>query len=58
MGLEGIVSKRRDCPYRSGRSEDWLKVKSAHRQEFVIAGYAPHTNSTRSVGSLERDPSW
>ena len=52
MGLEGIVSKRRDCPYRSGRSEDWLKVKSAHRQEFVIAGYAPHTNSTRSVGSL------
>jgi bifunctional non-homologous end joining protein LigD len=30
MGLEGIVSKRRDCPYRSGRSEDWLKIKSAH----------------------------
>jgi bifunctional non-homologous end joining protein LigD len=41
MGLEGIVSKRRECPYRSGRSEDWLKVKSAHLQEFVIAGYAP-----------------
>jgi bifunctional non-homologous end joining protein LigD len=52
MGLEGIVSKRRDCPYRSGRSEEWLKVKSAHRQEFVIAGYAPHTNSSRAVGSL------
>jgi bifunctional non-homologous end joining protein LigD len=52
MGLEGIVSKRRDCPYRSGRSEDWLKIKSAHRQEFVIAGYAPHTNSSRAVGSL------
>jgi bifunctional non-homologous end joining protein LigD len=52
MGLEGIVSKRRDCPYRSGRSEDWLKVKSAHRQEFVIAGYAPHANSSSAVGSL------
>jgi bifunctional non-homologous end joining protein LigD len=52
MGLEGIVSKRRDCPYRSGRSEDWLKVKSAHRQEFVIAGYAPHSNSSGAVGSL------
>ena len=52
MGLEGIISKRRDCPYRSGRNEDWLKVKSAHRQEFVIAGYAPHTNSSRAVGSL------
>jgi hypothetical protein len=28
MGLEGIVSKRRDRPYRSGRSPDWIKVKS------------------------------
>jgi ATP-dependent DNA ligase len=28
MGLEGIVSKRRDRPYRSGRSKDWLKIKN------------------------------
>jgi bifunctional non-homologous end joining protein LigD len=28
MGLEGIVSKRRDKPYRSGRSPDWIKVKN------------------------------
>jgi bifunctional non-homologous end joining protein LigD len=28
MGLEGIVSKRRDSPYRSGRSADWLKMKN------------------------------
>ena len=28
MGLEGIVSKRRDSPYRSGRSRDWLKFKN------------------------------
>jgi len=28
MGLEGIVSKRRDAPYRSGRSKTWLKVKN------------------------------
>jgi hypothetical protein len=27
MGLEGIVSKRKDSPYRSGRSSDWLKMK-------------------------------
>ena len=26
MGLEGIVAKRRDRPYRSGRSPDWIKV--------------------------------
>ena len=28
MGLEGIVSKRKDSPYRSGRSKDWLKMKN------------------------------
>ena len=28
LGLEGIVSKRRDRPYRSGRSRDWIKVKN------------------------------
>ena len=30
MGLEGIVAKRRDKPYRSGRSPDWIKVKNPH----------------------------
>ena len=30
LGLEGIVSKRRDAPYRSGRSRTWLKVKCEH----------------------------
>ncbi len=28
MGLEGIVSKRKDSAYRSGRSPDWLKMKN------------------------------
>jgi ATP-dependent DNA ligase len=28
MGLEGLVSKRRDRPYRAGRSPDWVKVKN------------------------------
>jgi bifunctional non-homologous end joining protein LigD len=28
MGLEGLVSKRRDRPYRDGRSKDWIKVKN------------------------------
>jgi bifunctional non-homologous end joining protein LigD len=30
LGLEGIVSKRKDSPYRSGRSPDWLKMKNAN----------------------------
>jgi bifunctional non-homologous end joining protein LigD len=28
LGLEGIVSKRKDSPYRHGRSPDWLKMKT------------------------------
>ena len=28
MGLEGLVSKRRDRPYRGGQSKDWVKVKN------------------------------
>ena len=30
LGLEGIVSKRRDLPYRSGRCRAWVKVKNPH----------------------------
>jgi bifunctional non-homologous end joining protein LigD len=30
LGLEGIVSKRKESPYRSGRSPDWLKMKNAN----------------------------
>jgi bifunctional non-homologous end joining protein LigD len=52
LGLEGIISKRRDLPYRSGRSEAWLKIKCTPRQEFVIAGYIPASSSTRAVGAL------
>ena len=52
LGLEGIISKRVDLPYRSGRGDHWLKSKCVERQEFVILGYIPSTVSSRSVGSL------
>ena len=52
LGLEGIVSKRADRPYRSGRGGDWLKTKCTARQELVIAGYAPSTVDRDAVGSL------
>jgi bifunctional non-homologous end joining protein LigD len=38
-GLEGIMSKRADAPYRSGRGKDWLKIKCTKGEEFVIGGY-------------------
>jgi bifunctional non-homologous end joining protein LigD len=52
LGLEGIVSKRIDSPYRGGRGEHWLKSKCMLRQEFVIIGYVPSTAASATVGSL------
>ena len=50
MKLEGIISKRRDAPYRSGRQGDWLKVKGTDSQEFVVIGYEP--SQARRIRSL------
>jgi bifunctional non-homologous end joining protein LigD len=52
LGLEGIVSKRRDAPYRSGRHGDWLKIKCTNREEFVIGGYTLSTATRNAIGSL------
>lgn len=52
LGLEGIVSKRKDKPYVGGRSLHWQKAKCSQRQEFVIAGYVPSTTSQKAIGSL------
>jgi bifunctional non-homologous end joining protein LigD len=52
LGLEGIISKRADAGYHSGRGYDWLKTKCSDRQEFIIAGFAPSTNDKHSVGAL------
>jgi len=39
MGLEGIVSKRADAKYASGRTTTWSKIKALKTGDFVIAGY-------------------
>ena len=52
MGLEGIVSKRRDAPYRSGRTDNFVKTKCHGRQEFIVAGYKPSTALPSAIGAL------
>jgi bifunctional non-homologous end joining protein LigD len=37
LGLEGIVSKRRDLPYRSGKVKHWIKVKNPNGPAMVRA---------------------
>ncbi|MEO8180289.1 MAG: DNA ligase D, partial [Deltaproteobacteria bacterium] len=52
LGLEGIVSKRADAPYASGRSRSWLKVKCLSVQEFVIGGFTEPRASRQHLGAL------
>ena len=52
MGLEGLISKRADFPYRSGRGDHWIKSKCAYSQEFVIIGFVPSTTVKNAIGSL------
>jgi len=51
-GLEGIIAKRADAPYRSTRTDTWLKLKCQQRQEFVIGGFTDRANAEGEIGSL------
>lgn len=52
MHLEGIISKLRDAPYSSGRSENFVKIKCHDAQEFVVAGFSPSNAMPKAVGAL------
>ncbi len=52
LGLEGIISKRRDSPYQGTRSREWLKIKCVKRQEVVIGGYTDPEGSRVGLGAL------
>ena len=50
---EGIMAKRRDCPYEPGRRvRHWQKLKLENRQEFVIAGWTEPRNSRKHFGAI------
>ena len=49
MSLEGIVSKRLDAPYRSGRTDAWLKSKCRAGHEVVIGGWTGEKGQLRSL---------
>lgn len=52
LGLEGIISKRRNSAYASGRSPNWLKLKCGQRQEFVVVGYTDPQTERGGIGAL------
>ena len=52
LGLEGIIGKRLDAAYTSGRGPAWVKVKCGHRQEFAVVGFTPPKGARVGIGSL------
>jgi bifunctional non-homologous end joining protein LigD len=52
LGLEGIVSKRRDLPYQPGRRDSWRKTKCVQRGQFVIGGFTNPEGSRAGLGAL------
>jgi bifunctional non-homologous end joining protein LigD len=54
-GLEGVIAKRCGSTYHqegSRRSDDWLKLKLVHEQEFAIVGYLPMSGASDQLGAL------
>jgi bifunctional non-homologous end joining protein LigD len=52
LNLEGMISKLRDAPYRSGRTDNFIKIKTHDEQEFVVAGFSPSAAMPRAIGAL------
>jgi bifunctional non-homologous end joining protein LigD len=52
LGAEGIISKRADAPYTSGRSANWIKIKCVRQQEFVVGGFTLPGDKGDGLGSL------
>jgi bifunctional non-homologous end joining protein LigD len=52
MGLEGIISKRRDLPYQPGRRDGWRKIKCLRRGLFVIGGFTDQEGAQKGLGAL------
>lgn len=52
LGLEGLMAKRLEARYTSGRSRTWLKLKCRLRQEFVVGGYTRSQGARGGLGAL------
>ena len=52
LGLEGIVAKKADAPYRAGRTASWIKVRAERTDDFVVVGYTRPKGSRVGFGAL------
>jgi DNA ligase D-like protein (predicted ligase)/DNA ligase D-like protein (predicted 3'-phosphoesterase) len=53
LGLEGIIAKKADAPYRGGRIAQWLKIKAERTGDFVIVGFTEPEGHRHGLGALQ-----
>ena len=53
LGLEGVIAKKADVPYRAGRTHDWLKIKADKTADFVVVGFTAPKGTRAHIGALQ-----
>src|SRR5438105_2068806 len=53
LGLEGVVAKKADSPYRARRSPNWLKIRADRTDDFVVVGFTRPKGSRSGFGALD-----
>jgi bifunctional non-homologous end joining protein LigD len=53
LGLEGIIAKQSDAPYRAGRSSQWRKIKAERTDDFVVVGFTKPKGTRSGLGALQ-----
>ena len=53
LGLEGMVAKRADSPYKPGRSATWIKIRTRRTEDFVVVGFTAPRGSRTGFGALQ-----
>ena len=53
LGLEGVVAKKANAPYKGGRSQHWIKIRSRKTDDFVVVGFSAPKGSRGGFGALQ-----
>lgn len=53
LGLEGIVGKKADAPYKAGRTPSWLKIRAEQTADFVVIGFTAPKGNRGGFGALQ-----
>ncbi|MGQ0647682.1 MAG: non-homologous end-joining DNA ligase, partial [Gemmatimonadaceae bacterium] len=53
LGLEGIIAKKADAPYKAGRTNLWYKIKAQRSADFVIVGFTAPQGHRAGFGALQ-----